>query len=342
MTKHSIVIAGSTEHTCLCAEALLQSGSWDILAVLTPRPKPVGRKKEIVLNPLHEWADLHNLPVILVADKISSNTKSHLAEALDGVAPDVLLVVDFGYFVPNWLLAWPKVAPVNIHPSTLPLWRGSSPGQFAVLSGAQDSAVSLIHMNSALDQGDLYYQLPFAVDPDWTAGAYYEHAFSLVAAQLSQLLTTIADGSAERKPQPIASPTPTARKLTKLDGFLSWETMAPCLQAAAADAPADYTAAVTAALAAAEATFAENPVAHSLLTVVCSHLDSKYHSLCLHLAVHALSPWPRVWTLLPTIQGPKRMQILSTIWTDGKLQLETVLVEGKTAASWRETKAIVV
>ncbi len=116
-------------------------------------------------------------------------------------------------------------------------------------------------------------------NPDWTAGAYYEHAFSLVAAQLSQLLATIADGSAERKPQPIASPTPIARKLTKLDGFLSWETLAPCLQAAAADAPAGYTAAVTAALAAAEATFAENPVAHSLLTVVCSHLDSKYHSL---------------------------------------------------------------
>lgn len=166
-------------------------------------------------------------------------------------------------------------------------------------------------MNSALDQGDLYYQLPFAVDPDWTAGAYYEHAFSLVAGQKLESAThNNCRWQRRARQNPSLSPRPRLlqKKLTKLDGFLSWETMAPCLQAAAADAPADYTAAVTAALAAAEATFAENPVAHSLLTVVCSHLDSKYHSLCLHLAVHALSPWPRMWTLCPQFRDQNAVE----------------------------------
>jgi methionyl-tRNA formyltransferase len=71
-----------------------------------------------------------------------------------------LLVVDFGYLIPTWLLQLPAIAPLNIHPSELPKWRGSSPGQFALLfknlgRETTQTAVTLMVMNEGLDQDQL-------------------------------------------------------------------------------------------------------------------------------------------------------------------------------------------
>jgi methionyl-tRNA formyltransferase len=218
-----ILVAGSTNHTLELIEALAKDTKFTITGVLTPAAKPIGRTQTLTPNPVETWAKSQQLPVISVFEKIDQTVQKNINEHKNSFGCDFLLIVDFGYFLPNWLLKIPEIAPVNVHPSKLPAWRGSSPGQRVLLAGETNSAVSVILVTAKMDQGDILTQLPVAVDQSWDAGAYYRAAFDLVAPKLAEILVEFAAGHIAPVPQPSSSPTPTAAKLTKVDSFVPWE-----------------------------------------------------------------------------------------------------------------------
>ena len=51
---------------------------------------------------------------------------------------------------------------LNIHPSLLPLYRGSSPIETAILSGDTTFGVSVMKLVAAMDAGPIYYQASFS------------------------------------------------------------------------------------------------------------------------------------------------------------------------------------
>lgn len=308
-TPLSIAIAGTTERTVLCANSILRDQDFIIPWVLTPAPKKIGRKQELQNNPLHNWAEKQHLPTLLVNTKIHEQLKQEITAK---PKPDFLLVVDFGYLVPPWLLNWPTKAPLNIHPSDLPRWRGSSPGQFALLFGDSTSAICLMEMSAGIDEGPLFYKKEFAVNTAWTQTEYYAHSFELLAPHLPMLLKEISSGQRQSTPQSEPDSTPLARRLQKSDGFIEWTT----LSAAGAGIETELT----------------NP----LLKQARSHHQSLASLIV--AATRAFTPWPLVWTELPTKAGPKRMQLLSAKENNGALILESVKVEGKTTMNWSAVK----
>jgi methionyl-tRNA formyltransferase len=307
MDKLSIAIAGSTHYTALCAESLLKDGRFEIPWLLTPVPKKIGRKQILTKNPLHEFALKNDIPVILIEGKIAQ-VKAAILEKHDQKKVDFLLVVDFGYIVPNWLLDIPQVAPLNIHPSELPKYRGSSPGQFALLYGEKTSAVSVIKMNSLLDQGDLIYQEKFGVSSNWNSQDYYDFAFALIAKQLPNIVTGLYAGKITPQPQTLETPTPIANRFTREDGFVSWELL--------------------------NGKFPNGPAASDFLIQVNQKLQNWPQTIS--NAVRALSPWPGVWTVVHTEQGEKRMKIHSVSVENGELRLEKVQIEGQTTTNFSE------
>lgn len=312
----TIGLAGTTIHTVHCAAALRQAAGFEIAWVLTPPPQPIGRRQELTPNPVQQWAAEQQLPIIPVTGKLAPELQTQLA-----VQPDVLLVVDFGYLVPRWLLEWPKLAPINIHPSLLPRWRGSSPGQFVLLSGETESAVTIMIMGAGLDTGPLLWQQRFPVDPTWTQTEYYRHSFALAATALPQVLRQLAAGQLTPHPQPAASPTPTARRLAKSDGFIPWKVLAKAARINSVDQ---------------ENLGADSPA--ELLVELQSFTKADWPTLIAH-AVRGLSPWPGVWTLMPTAKGPKRLKILAVSQTPaGHLELTRVQLEGLQPTGWAQVK----
>lgn len=298
-----IAIAGTTAHTVMCADALSQDSRFEISWVLTPSPRKVGRKQELVKNPLHVWAEEHHVSIVFVESKIDQKVQQEVEKANKNKV-DFLLVVDFGYIVPNWLLELPQIAPVNIHPSDLPKYRGSSPGQFVLLFGEKDSAVSIIKMDDLLDHGDLIYQSKIEVLNTWTMSEYYQQAFDIISKQLPNVLADFAAGKITPTPQTDDSPTPIARRLNRDDGFISWESL--------------------------NAKTPPNDVSE-LLKEVYEKLQNWPQTVV--NAVRAFSPWPGVWTLVQTTKGEKRMKILEASLRDGQLELETVQIEGQQPTS---------
>jgi methionyl-tRNA formyltransferase len=305
----TISIAGSTSHTVQCAQALLDDGRFKVTWILTPPPKPIGRKQVITKNALHVFAEEHQIPVIFVDKKIDSEVQSAVE---DFDQPDFLLVVDFGYLIPDWLLKWPKIAPLNVHPSLLPRWRGSSPGQFVLLYGEKESAVTVIVMNEGLDTGDIVAQEKFDVQSNWTQTEYYQFSFDLIGGVLAEKIVDLGEGRLQPKPQPVDSPTSLARRFTKDDGFVSWSI-------------------VEAAMTGVEIGDGDA----SALLKEASALLCSWPAVIAN-ATRGLAPWPGVWTIIETDKGQKRMKILSAKVVENKLVLGNVQIEGQIPEKFSE------
>jgi methionyl-tRNA formyltransferase len=321
-----IVVAGSTERTRVCLESILTNlpGQFEVVGILTPAPKPVGRNQTVELNPFHELAETHKIPVLLIHDRLDTNVQEKLAT---WQKPDILLVVDFGYLVPDWLLSWPKLAPLNIHPSLLPKWRGSSPGQFCLLYGEKNSAVTLMIMSAGLDSGPILIQEPFTVENTWTQLEYYEKSFELVGRHLPGWLLDFSQDKITAQPQPEESPTPLAARLTKNDSFVSWTDMCQSLDMAAPSA------------AVASQLTAQTPTQTSpIITAAASAHANLGETIA--AACRAFYPWPWVWSWVMTSKGPKRLKIKSLRF-DQQLQtwqLDQVQLEGQTLSHWAQIK----
>lgn len=208
----TFLLASTTDYGVVCAQSLLNAG-FICLGVITPPPRPVGRQQTLTPTPTQIFAQSKNLPLFFNEKKLTPDFIATLP------IPDFLLVLDFGYYIPEKLAQLPNLLALNIHPSALPKYRGSSPGQAVILNADATSAVSFIQVAKAMDAGDLLGQIPFPVAQTWNKDQYYDYAFTLAAQTLPTLLSDFASGKIALTPQQ-GEPT-FALKLTRDDGFIA-------------------------------------------------------------------------------------------------------------------------
>jgi methionyl-tRNA formyltransferase len=322
---YKIALAGSSQYTVMMAEALQTDNRFEISYTISPTPKLIGRKQVLTKNPLQVWAEANQITNFAVEKKIDGTLQEQLFNAGE---IDFLLVVDFGYLIPSWLLQIPKIAPLNVHPSLLPKWRGSSPGQFALLfkdlaEETKQSAVTLMIMNEGLDQGPIIAQLPFEIEENWTQDEYYEHAFKLMMKKLANLISDFAEKKITSQPQPLESPTRTARRLDKTDSFITWQALQQLM---------------TNHLEKVHLSIDKQKLLNNLLMddEICK--DKTEQIQLIINASRAFSPWPGLWTVIKTNQGEKRMKIFACHIDNQQLILDRVQIEGKNPCLFRECK----
>lgn len=318
--KIKIAFAGSTNNSLKIAKALAADKRYAICWILTPTPKKTGRKQKLVSNPLHLWAKNEAINTYLVDKKISN-----LNDNLD--QPDYLLVVDFGYLIPEKLLNLPKKAPLNIHPSALPAWRGSSPGQFVLLSGEETSAISLIKLTKQLDAGPIVAQHQFRVQNDWKSEDYYEYSFSTAAKLVPDWIADHFQGKLVEQDQPEKSPTPLTQRISKKDAFIAWDILMSLVNKSFSKF--------------------SNELRNSLkkdtiLSDFLSNQNVEDWAEVIERACRAFQPWPILWTVAPSANGEKRVQILDCELiqeeNSGYLKLKEIKIEGKKSTNWNEVK----
>ncbi len=312
----SIAIAGTTNNTVLCAKALANNKHFHITFVITPIPKKIGRKKELTKNLVHKWSQDNNIQTFLIKRKLKEI--KHILNMTN--KPDYLLVVDFGYYIPNWLIKLPTKETLNIHPSKLPKYRGSSPGQMAILFNENQSAISLIRVSKKMDQGDIFYQKKFPINPNWTQQNYYQYCFNEISKELPQIILKINQKKIKAKPQPNKSPTLLAKRLSKIDGFIPWKELIkvnPKLPNVDNNKKK------------------ESGLLNKIITTSTSNQNKINY---IKQAIKAFYPWPGVWTFAPTKKGLKRMKILSCKVKDNKLYLKKIQIAGMKPVYWNEIK----
>jgi len=148
-----------------------------------------------------------------------------LADVIAELAPDFLVVAAYGRILPAQLLALPRIAPVNVHGSLLPRYRGAAPIQRALLDGVTETGVTTIWMNERMDEGDILLQDSIVVMECHNAGRLTEALAGMGADLAVRTLLGLADGEVHRTPQNHALAT-YAPPITAEDTFIRWDEAA--------------------------------------------------------------------------------------------------------------------
>jgi methionyl-tRNA formyltransferase len=71
------------------------------------------------------------------------------------------VVIAYGKIIPQYILDIPKIAPINVHGSLLPKYRGASPLQSIFLNQDETSGITIMKMDAEMDTGDMIDKLKF-------------------------------------------------------------------------------------------------------------------------------------------------------------------------------------
>ncbi len=74
---------------------------------------------------------------------------------LQSKKPDYIVVIAYGKIIPQAILDIPLVAPINVHGSLLPKYRGASPIQSVFLHNEKETWITIMKMAASLDTGDM-------------------------------------------------------------------------------------------------------------------------------------------------------------------------------------------
>jgi methionyl-tRNA formyltransferase len=188
-----------------------------MITVVTQPDRPAGRGGKLTPPPVKVAAQELGLPVIQPETLRDPDFRARLA----ALNPAVTVLVAYGEYLAPSLLDLPARGSVNLHPSLLPRWRGSTPIQSAILAGDEQTGVSIIKMDRGLDTGPIIAQRPTSIGHEETHPELSAHLAQLGADLLAEVLPLWLRGEIEAVPQHEQGVTLT-RTLAKEDGEIDW------------------------------------------------------------------------------------------------------------------------
>ncbi len=200
---------------------ILLDRSYEICGVFTQPDRPSGRGQKLQPSPIKILAQENGIPVFQ-PEKIRKEENRSILERLH---PDFIVVVAYGQILPGWLLLAARLAPINIHASLLPRYRGAAPIPWAIFKGESVTGVTTMVMQETLDSGPILLQQEVIVDATITAG---ELASKLSVVGANLLIQTL-DGLQRHAINPIVqdeNQASWAPRITKEMALISWEKCA--------------------------------------------------------------------------------------------------------------------
>ncbi len=213
----NIIFFGSSNYSVTILQKLLELKDFQVSAIFSKTDKPVGRKQEIIPNPVAAFAKQNNLPLFQI-EEFTNDLRSTIYD----LKPDLGLCVAFGppYFDQE-VIDIPKYKIVNIHPSPLPKYRGATPGPWQIINGETQTSVSFFQIDSLPDHGPIIAQIPFKISPTETANTFYQKAFQLASDNLENILKKYISDPKNIQPQDHSKKT-YFPKFTKESAQINW------------------------------------------------------------------------------------------------------------------------
>jgi methionyl-tRNA formyltransferase len=211
-----IVYMGTPDFAVGALKALSESDN-EIVCVVTQPDKAKGRSGKPVFSPVKEYALSCGIPVFQ-PEKIRTQDSVNYLKELDA---DLYVVAAFGQILSQEVLDLPRYGCVNIHASLLPLYRGASPIQQALLDGRSETGVTLMQMDAGMDTGDILLQEKIPITMEDTAGTLFDRLMELGADMIVRAVPMIEKGELTRIPQDSSSATKVG-KITKEMGRIDW------------------------------------------------------------------------------------------------------------------------
>jgi len=210
-----IVFMGNPEFSLSTLESIIKS-NFDLVAVVSNPPKPMGRGKKIMSTAVGEYAKKSKLRLIQ-PDSLRSKS---FHKDLEDLNPDLLVVVAYK-ILPDSIIKIPKYGAINLHASLLPKYRGAGPIQWALMNGETVTGVTIFKITTTVDTGDILLQKEYLIDDDDDMLSLGMRLCRGGANLIIKAIASIKDGDSKGKRQNKSLVT-SAPKITKEMTLIDW------------------------------------------------------------------------------------------------------------------------
>lgn len=195
MNKINFAFFGTPDVASKTLDILMESGYIPKVIITSPDARS-GRGMHLSPTPVSIWAKEHNVPCLKPV-KIDST----FLEEFKKLKIELSIVVAYGKILPETLIKEPKLGTINIHYSLLPLYRGASPLEQALLRGDTITGVTIQQMEFNLDSGAIIARKEIEISIDETKEMLRENLINLGGKLLCEVLPDIISGSIQPKSQ---------------------------------------------------------------------------------------------------------------------------------------------
>lgn len=309
----NIVFFGTPDYVLPTLDQL-QKAKYNIAAVVTQPPKPVGRKAVLTPSPVAQWAQKNKIPVFDQSPKDVPPLKKLNAE--------VGVLEAYGRILPPDLIRLFPHGIINVHPSLLPKYRGASPVEATIAAGDKQTGVTIIKLDEEMDHGPILSQFTEPILPEDNRVTLRERLFKKSADALVKILPNYLKGNIQLREQNHQEATFTT--LMKKDhGFIPPEYLTAALQSQALQGVSQET---------------------QWAIPFIKNFTIQPTPLVLNNFIRAVNPWPGAFTHLRltfTDEQTKKLKILRAHLEElqpkiYKLQPDMVQLEGKNPVTWKQ------
>lgn len=173
-----------------CLEEVIGSGKDEIAAVYCAPDKD-----KFPLDPIKEYALEQGLPVV----QPRNFKDKEVLDEMRSFNADLCVMAYVTLFVPEAAREIPKQGSICFHPSLLPKHRGPSSINWAIISGATKTGLTIFWPSDGLDEGDILLQKEVDVDQDDTLGiVYFQKIFPLGVDAVLESIDLVRAGNPPR------------------------------------------------------------------------------------------------------------------------------------------------
>lgn len=212
ITQAACVLFAYQEMGHACLETLLAMGA-PIAAMFTHRDDP---HEEIWWRSCADLAKRHAVPVFF-AEEIDDGWIARIA----ALNPAVVYSCFYRNLLPQRLLDCARLGAYNLHGALLPKYRGRASVNWVLVNGESQTGVTLHHMVTRADAGDIVAQRVVNIDDSDTALTLYRKLVPLGAELIREYHPLIVGGCAPRHPQDLAAGSYFGRRRPE-DGRIDW------------------------------------------------------------------------------------------------------------------------
>lgn len=214
-----VVFMGCPDFAVPSLRALASDPEFEIVGVYCMPDRPKGRGKKPSPTPVKAFASEEGF---LVRTPATFRSSPEEIEALKALEPDFLVVVAYGLILPQSVLDIPRLAPVNLHASILPEFRGPAPIHQAMLLGRSETGNTVMLMSKGMDEGDILAIGRTAISETDDLGSLHDRLSQEGAELLRKTLKDFAAGLINPVQQNHAAASYTA-KISPQTARIDWQ-----------------------------------------------------------------------------------------------------------------------
>jgi methionyl-tRNA formyltransferase len=222
MTRTRIVFWGSPAIAATFLSHLVENytDKFKVTAVITQSEKTIQRQGiTSARSAVHQKASALGIPVFTPLS-LKKEGELLLGE-LNALGYDIFVVLAYGKILPEFIINAPRLKSVNFHGSLLPLLRGASPIEHALLQGFTQTGWTLQRIVAELDAGDILEQSKVSIDPIDTRESLYAKMTENLVQHGAAMLLSYIEGRGVIRPQEHSQAT-YCGKITAEDGRLDF------------------------------------------------------------------------------------------------------------------------